>query len=239
IATATQKGDRHYKALGYLPDEVELYQHESFIHGLTHCVLNGYYGVANKGTFKETQTKIEFTISKIDLGSMASNKWAFIRPENVVEIIRLIDEAFTYQEYDFRDCIKKETEIVDVFFFLNLLKYGQLSIVYRNSLRHWYVDNFHSRDIEKRASSFYANYESLFKNQFLHRMIAMFFKKHKIKLTPEKQKHIFCWVNPNCTQTNHNSSQQDQKEKDLSEKFKSIICAVHRAKANSGSSLSF
>ncbi len=232
-ATAVQKGD-NYKALGYLPDEVELYQHKSFIHGLTHCVMNGYYGNANKGTLRETQTQIEFTISKIDLGSMASNKWAFIRPDNVVEIIHQIDKAFTYQEYDFRDCIKKETEVVDVFFFLNLLKYGQLTVVYRNSLRHWYADSFYSWDIEKRASSFYADYESLFKNHYLHRMIAKFFKTHQIQLTPEKQEHLFCWVNPNCAQTKHSANQQKQKEEELNSKFKSIICAVHRAKLPEG-----
>ncbi len=228
-ASSPQSAD-NYKVLSYLPDEVELFQHESFIHGLTHCVLNGYYGTVNKGTMKETKTQIEFVISRIDLGSLASNKWAYLRPEDAEDIVSQINEAFTYQEYDFRDCIKKETVIVDVFFFLNLLRYGQLSIVYRNNLRHWFVDSLYSFEIEKKASTFFSDYEALLKNHHLHRMIAKFLKKHNIKLTSENQQHIFCWLNPNSAKTRHSSNQQKQKEQELNNKFKSILLTVHRHK---------
>lgn len=218
--------------LSHIPDDVELLQHNSFLHGLTSCILNGYYGIINKGTLKESHTQIEFVISKIDLGTMASNKWAFVHPSDVANIAKLINDAFTYQEYDYRDCIKKETKIVDVFFFMNLLKFGQLSVIYRNSMRHWFVDSYYSRSLDKQASKYHANYVELLCSPVLHKMIASFINNNGFKLTEENEKHVFCWLNPNSANTRHSANQQKQKENEINSKFNAIICAVHKYKAS-------
>jgi hypothetical protein len=205
-----------------------LLQHDSFLHGLTSCILNGYYGVINKGTLKESQTQIEFVISQIDLGTIASNKWAFVRPGDVVNIAALINEAFKYQEYDYRDCLNKHIKVVDVFFFLNLLKFGQLSVVYRNSLRHWFVDQYYSIELEKKASEFYVDYVKLLASPVLHKMIAKFFHVRRFKLTKENENHVFCWLNPNSANTKHSANRQKQKEIEINGKFKDIIYSVHK-----------
>ncbi len=218
------------RQLSHLPDDVELIQHDSFLHGLTNCILNGYYGITHKGTLKESRTQIEFVASKINLGSMASNKWAIVRPSDIDNIAQSIDEAFAYQEYDYRDCLKSQNEIVDVYFFLNLLKFGQLSVVYRNNLRQWFVDDFYSPKIEQKASLYYSNYVELLTSTELHRMIASFLKNRRFKLTEQNLQHLSCWLNPNSAQTKHSANQQKQKEQAINGKFKAIISAVHQYK---------
>lgn len=213
--------------LDYLPDEVDLFEHSSFLHGIANCIQNGYYGVLDKGTLKETTTVIEFAVGKMDLGNKFSNDYAYIRPDDVARMIEKINKSFDYQEYDFRDCIRKDKEITDIFFFLNLLEYGNLSILYRDNLRNWYVDNFSHPKLGAKAAQFKQKYTDMFKDKEIHTTIGRFLKDMNIKLDTNMESKVNCWINPHAFETGHAPNQTDRKEAELSAKFKSVIMQIH------------
>ncbi|MGK0291502.1 MAG: hypothetical protein ACI86H_002970 [bacterium] len=217
-----------FGTMSHLPDEVELFDHESFLHGITHCILNGYYGVLNKGTLKETKTAIEFKVGSMDLGSKVDNEYAYVRPDNVIRIVDNINAAFPYQEYDYRDVLKAENKIVNVYIFVNLLTYGSVSILYRDSLRNWHVDLFEHPQVGKRATEFYKERKRIMIAIPLHQTIRKFLKEKNFELNEENLKNVTCWFNPNSVQTHHGSQQLIQKENDLGEEFKQYFIQVQR-----------
>ncbi|MEE8176921.1 MAG: hypothetical protein V3T65_02900, partial [Acidobacteriota bacterium] len=121
-----------FSTLDHLPDDVVLHEHPSFLGGLAHCILNGYYGTLNKGTLNERRTTLEFDATALDMGHPVHNTLAFIRPDQVERVIARVNEVFSYQPYHYLDCVRLERKVSEVFVFLNLLMFGRLSVLYRD-----------------------------------------------------------------------------------------------------------
>lgn len=209
--------------LAHLPDKVDLFQHSSFLHGIAHCIANGYYGVINKGTLMESRTYVEFSVGHTEVGKASSDKWAFMRPDIADRLVDNINNAFPPQDYDFRDCIFKEKEIEHVFICLNLLEYGKVSFMYRDNLKTWYVDEFSHPSIEKKAQEMYQNPDLLFESKYILITIKKFFNDNKIPKNDLTKSRIAFWVNPNSVRTHHHADKYYQKEQELSERFRQVV----------------
>ena len=212
-----------FGALDHLPDEVELFDHKSFLHGIGHCLLNGYYGVLNKGTLMESRTHVEFSVGSMSFGKRSADSYAYIRPDIVVRLVDFIDQSFPPQDYDFRDCINKRKEITNIFICINLLEFGRLSIIYRDNLKSWYVDEFDHPQVEKKADAYYDNGEMLLKDSDINNTIGLFFDKHNFILNENNKDSVHCWVNPNSFKTHHSNAKFKEKEIELSRKFQRSI----------------
>jgi hypothetical protein len=217
--------------LDHLPDEVELIENSPFLAGLAHCIINGYYGIVNKGTLKETLTVLEFDPKAMDLGNRVDNAMAFVRPDQVQRILYQILDFFPYQAYHYMDCIRLKREVSEVLVFLNLLKYGRLSILYRDNLRAWYCDEFEHPDVFKLAQRLHNSVRETLMAKPFHVTLARFFKSKGIDLSKVA---LAAWVNPSSIETSHSSAQVPLKEKELAAEFESIIRKVHGPKAVPG-----
>ena len=215
-----------FGVLDHLPSEVTLMEDVSFLRGLADAVLNGYYGVLNEGTLKETRTEIEFDAKAMDLGNRTDNNLAFVRPDMVHRIVARIIEFFPYQPYHYMDCIRLKRKISELFILLNLTKFGRLSLLYRDNLRTWYVDEIDHDDLFNQSHNFSRSTRSLFMRKSLHVTLARFFKARGIKLGEIK---LALWVNPNSVETSHSA-----KEQDLAEQFRQVIFQVHQPKGPGG-----
>jgi len=214
--------------LDLLPEKVTLVENPLFLNGLVHCVINGYYGIFNRGQLNETVTVVEFDRKHADLGSRLDNSLAFIRPDQIERVMKSILEIFPEHYVSYLDCIGKEREINEMMIFLNLLKYGSLSVLYRDNLNTYYVDQLEIANIEKYADTFIESYKKMFMAKGLHMVLQKFFIEKKIN--PHSVK-LGTWVNSNSVETTHAASQYEVKEKDLSDEFKEIILQVHRRKS--------
>ncbi|MFH2131970.1 MAG: hypothetical protein ABIK68_16465, partial [bacterium] len=209
--------------LDHLPDEVDLFEHESFLHGIAHCILNGYYGVLNKGTLKESRTHLEYSVGHTEIGKASADKWAYIRPDIVDRLVDNIDRAFPPQEFDFRDCIYKEKEIVNVFICLNLLEYGRVSFMYRDNLKTWYVDEIDHPTVERRAQEMYQNVDLFFECLEIQDTIKGFFADNNINIHNPGETGVSFWINPNSLHTHHPADKYSQKERELARDYTRMI----------------
>jgi len=212
--------------LDHLPEEVDLFEHSSFLHGIAHCILNGYYGVLNKGTLKESRTHLEYSVGHTEVGKRSADKWAYIRPDIVDRLVDSIDHAFPPQEFDFRDCIYKEKEIVNVFVCLNLLEYGRVSFMYRDNMKTWYVDEIDHPAVEAKAQEIYQNIGMFFDNTEIRGTILQFFKNNQIDINHPGETGISFWVNPNSLHTHHPADKYAQKERELARDYQNMILSL-------------
>ncbi|MBU3917709.1 hypothetical protein KKA14_19450, partial [bacterium] len=226
IQKSTLAGSRYdtFGLLDHLPDEVDLFEHESFLHGIAHCLLNGYYGIINKGTLKESRTHLEYSVAHTEIGKKSADKFAFIRPDIVDRLVDGIDRAFPPQEYDFRDCIYKEKEVTDAFVCLNLLEYGRVSFMYRDNLKNWYVDEVDHPNVERASESLFHKQEQILSSSTIQNTIKNFFVKHRIKFNDfARSGRLSCWVNPNSVNTYHSADKFSQKEAYLGNQLRKLI----------------
>jgi len=217
--------------LDHLPEEVILREKSGFLAGLADAVINGYYGIINQGTLKETRTAIEFDAKHMDLGNRVDNELAFLRPDSLHRLLDHIIAFFPYQPYNYLDCINKKREISEIVVYLNLLKFGRLSILYRDNLRTWYCDEYDHPDVFKLAHNLRRDARAMVTARSLHLTLAKFFKGRGVR---PGEVSFACWVNPNSVETPHSAAQMPQKEKDLAESFKQIIMQVHHSAPEQG-----
>ena len=209
--------------LDHLPDQVDLLEHKSFLHGIAHCMMNDYYGVLNKGTLLESRTHLEFSLGQMAFGSRAAKQFAYVRPDIVVRLVDRINIAFPPQEIDFRDCIKKEREVADIFILLNLFNCGRLSFLYRDVLKTWYVDECDHPELEQYAQECYEEENRLLQSRLILDTVKKFFKRQAFELNRETRSRVHYWVNPNSVRTHHAMDNFVQKELDLAKKFGSYV----------------
>ncbi len=236
IQKSTLAGSRYdtFGLLDHLPDEVDLFEQKSFLHGIAHCLLNGYYGIVNKGTLKETRTHLEFSVGHTEIGKKSADRFAFIRPDIVDRLVDSIDKAFPPQEYDFRDCIYKEKEITNVFICLNLLEYGRVSFMYRDNLKNWYVDEVDHPTVERDSQNLYQKKEMILKSKFIQNTIRYFFNNQNIDFDRlSREGGITYWVNPNSISTYHSVDKYAQKEAYLAEEFRKAVFQVNSLEPHS------
>ncbi|MCZ6730155.1 MAG: hypothetical protein O7C61_10660 [SAR324 cluster bacterium] len=210
--------------LDHLPEEVMLREKSGFLAGLADAVVNGYYGIINQGTLKETRTVVEFDSKFMDLGNKTDNTLTFVRPDSLHRLLSHIIEFFPYQPYSYLDCINKKREVTEVVVMLNLLKFGRLSILSRDNLRTWYCDEYEHPDIFKRAHALHRNARAMITMKSLHMTLAKFLKTRNIR---PAEIAFSAWVNPNSVETSHSAQQMPLKEKELSEMLMQIIMQVH------------
>ena len=213
--------------LNHLPEEVMLRDNSTFLAGLAESIVNGYYGVMNQGTLKETATAIEFDSKAMDLGNRIDNTMAFLRPDNVHRVLAKIIEFFPYRPYHYMDCIQQKREIVDLLLFLNASKFGRLSLLYRDNLQTWYLDEIDHADLFANAPNFNQSPRAMFTARPLHVTLAKFYKARGVNLATVRQD---AWVNPNSIATSHSLRQSAQKEQELARGLLMIIRQVHGPK---------
>lgn len=218
-----------FGVLDELPDEVNLHVDKSFMSALAHCVHNSYYGYVNKGSLKEQKTVFEFDSASMKITDPVDQRMAYVRPDNITRLADRISEFFVYRTYHYMDCVKVPKHYLEIFFILHLMKYGRLSILYRDNLTNWYLDEFDNADLKKNANALNTNYKNTFKIKSLHATIAKFLKERKIDLTDEKVKTEF-WFNPNSVETTHSASKVVAKEQDLAEDFRKSVYQFHARK---------
>jgi len=216
-----------FGVLDHLPSDVVLREKSTFLAGLADCVLNGYYGIINEGTLKESRTAIEFDAKSMDLGNRIDNTLAFVRPDSVHRILDRLIEFFPYQPYHYMDCIRKKREITELYIFLNLLKFGRLSLLYRDNLRTWYCDEVDHPEMFSQVHRLRNSVRAMVTVKSLHVTLARFFKAKNIYLD---RIALEIWINPNSVETTHSAAQTVQKERALAEEFKAVLFQVHHAR---------
>jgi hypothetical protein len=213
--------------LDHLPEEVMLREKSGLLGGLAESIVNGYYGVMNQGTLKETATTVEFDPKMMDLGNRVDNTMAFLRPDNVHRLLAKIIEFFPYRPYHYMDCIEKKREVAELLICMNVSKFGRLSFLYRDNLLTWYVDEVDHADLFANAPNLHQSPRGLFTARPLHLTLAKFFKAKAINLGQAK---IDAWVNPNSVATSHSLRQSALKEQELAKALLTIIRQVHGPK---------
>lgn len=226
MQTESKQGKRFdaFGVLNELPDEVDLVNAPNFTYALADCVLNSYYGYVNRGSLKEKKSILEFDPAATYKAELIDEKYAYIRPDNFVRLADRISEFFVYRTYHYLDTTKPKY-YVEIFFMLNLMRFGQLSILYRDNLTDWYLDEFEIPDIRKLAHQLCANHSGTFKSKRLQKTILLFLRERKINLSDEHVKTQF-WFNPNSALTNHAANKVVEKENDLSEEFKKFVYSI-------------
>ncbi|MBU2644425.1 hypothetical protein KKI24_06920 [bacterium] len=210
--------------LNLLPEEIMLVDSPHFLKGLVYCVINGYYGIFNQGMLNETKTEVEYDLKHTNLGSKNDNQLAFVRPDQIERIMKQINDLFGEKKVSYLDCIQTDRIINEVMIFLNLLKYGSLSILYRDNLNTIYVDQFDIPHFDEQIESYISTYQKMLKAKSLHILLRKYLQARKIDLKHVKLK---TWVNPNCVETNHASTKYEAKENELAEHFHSVIMKIH------------
>ena len=213
--------------LSHLPEEVTLVDGSSFLSGLANCIVNGYYGILNRGSLKESRTVLEFDGRHMDMGDKLDNSLAFVRPDNVDRILDRVLEFFPYVYHDYMDFLRVERKVEKIFLFLNLWKFGSLSILYRDTLGTWYCDEFDNPKIKKKAGALHNDHMALLKAAPLHETLDQFLREHSLYIN---EVELETWVNPHSTETKHLGSKIELKEKYLAEAFKEVIMNLHPSK---------
>jgi hypothetical protein len=210
--------------LDHLPDMVTLVETPNFLEGLTHCIVNSYYGVMNAGTLKEYKTALEFDGTRLDLGHPAHNTLAFLRPDHMDRILRLVMEHFPPQKYDYLDVIRQERKVTEVLVFLNLWHFGRLSILYRDNLRAYYCQEYDHPELIKQAQTLNRSPAALLAWPGFQTTLGSFLDSNKVLLNEAR---LSVWVNPNSVVTNHSPTQTVQKEGELARMFGQVIQETH------------
>mgnify|MGYP006292069007 CR=1 FL=1 len=218
--------------LNLLPEEITLIRNTKFLYGLAYCVLNGYYGIYSTGTLKETRTAVEYDRSHSNTGSRYDNHLAFVRPDQIERIMQQMKQLYAPIKVGYMDCINKTRRIISMMVFLNLQKYGCLSLLYRDNLDVFYLDTYDIPDFEKHAEQYMTSYQKMLKSVGIHKVLGRFFKENEIDVGNIE---LLTWINTNCVETNHATTNEVAKERDLSTAFKQVIMSVHGPKAGSGS----
>lgn len=214
--------------LSMLPEQITLIKDTKFLYGLAYCVINGYYGIDSTGTLKETRTAIEYDRTHSNIGTKYDNHLAFVRPDQIERIMQHIIKLNSPIKVGYLDCITKKRKIISVMIFLNLQKYGRISILYRDNLDTLYADTFDVPELTKQAELLMTSYQKLLKSVPIHKVLGRFFRDRGIDL---KDVELITWVNSNSVETTHAATNELAKERELSQAFKEVIMSVHAPKA--------
>ena len=210
--------------LNHLPEEVTLVEKSGFLKGLAECIINGYYGIINRGALNETRTQLEFNREHMDLGGSLDNKLAFVRPDHVDRIMNRILDFFPNEPHHYLDFFRVDRRVRKVFVFLNLWKYGRLSILYRDTLNVMYCDEFDHPELERQAPKLRADPNALLSAEPVHESLDRFLRDKTLYVD---EIELATWVNPNSVETSHSSAQIGLKEKDLANAFQQAILKIH------------
>ena len=210
--------------LDHLPEEVTLIEGSGFLHGLSTCIVNGYYGILNRGSLKESRTALEFDAKHMDLGNDLDNAKAFISPDFIERMLERILEFFPYEYHHYLDYIRVDRKLDKVYLFLNLWHFGRLSILYRDNLNTWYCDEIDHPQLHKKGNELSRDAKKLFSSPELHESFDRFMVTQKLFVDEVDLK---VWVNPNSVDSKHSPFQSEVKERELGEDFRNQILKTH------------
>ncbi|MBI3993653.1 MAG: hypothetical protein HY342_10290, partial [Candidatus Lambdaproteobacteria bacterium] len=206
--------------LDHLPEEITLVEGTTFIAGLATCIVNGYYGIINPGQLKQSRTALEFDGRHMDLGSKLDNQAAFLRPDHVERIFNRIYDFFPPEAHHYTDSIRVERRVKRLLVFVNLWKFGRLSILYRDNLNTWFTDEFDHQGLVERAEALRADPEAFFASDALHESLDHFLMGQRLYFS---ELEVATWVNPNSLHTPHSRSQPEVEERDLAQAFQASL----------------
>ncbi|MCP4753720.1 MAG: hypothetical protein GY866_22780 [Proteobacteria bacterium] len=207
----------------FMPDEVQLFEHESFLHGIACCVMNRYYGVRHKGTFKEVTTQLEFAMANISIGKQSADEYAFIKPDNIERLLERINTAFPPIPFDYKSILTQKSRVTDVFVFLSLLEFGRLSFLYQDNFKVWYVEEIDHPAIESKYYDYFDKPDIILDLEPLKKTVKSFLSKIEFVVNAGTIDNVFFWVNPNSVKTSHSGLKQKEKEEELASRFAKII----------------
>jgi hypothetical protein len=213
-----------FGVLDSLPDEVMLLEKSGFLAGLAYCIINSYYGVLNRGTLKERRTALEFAGKHMDLGNRIHNSLAFLRPDMMDRILMRIQEFFTPQSATYVDHITRARKIVEIFAFVSLWRFGQLSLLYQDNLGTWYCEEMEHDELVQKAQTYTSAPDKLLSAKPLHVTLSTFLQRHKVRI---EEARFTSWVNPNSVTTKHAAGQDVAKERELNGMFEAFVKQFH------------
>ncbi len=222
-----------FGVLNIMPDEVTLVENTGFLHGLTNCIINDYYGIVNRGTLKERRTALEFDARHLDVGNDADNRLCFVRPDQIERIMDRILTFFPPEQGHYTDVLTQDRAVKRIFIFLNLWRYGRVSILYRDNLNTWFCDEFDNADITEAADALSKEPDQLLNHASLHESLERFLIDKRLYFD---QVELETWVNPHSVETSHGNAGGEQKEQDLSAAF---LEAIRRAQRSQDTALKY
>lgn len=209
-----------FSILDQLPPKIGLIENVPFLFGLASCVFNGYYGILNKGTLKEEMTSLEFDAKHTDLGNKIDNTFAYIHPGQVEKMMSRIIEFFPYKKVDHRECLRGGTKITDLMVFLNLIKFGRISFLFRNNLGSVFCVEKNHPDLFNNARKMSTAFDGLIHSKLISNSLSEMLADNQIDI---KAVNLGVWVNANSFDTKHSVQNAASKEEELESKFKQQI----------------
>ncbi|MEE8396029.1 MAG: hypothetical protein V3S29_08245, partial [bacterium] len=214
--------------LNHLPEQVTLVEGHSFLFCLATCIVNGYYGILNPGTLKESRTALQYDLAQMEVGSELDKEAASVRLDHLDRILDLILAFFPPEHHHYLDHIRVKRRVGKVMVFLNLWKFGRLSVLYRDNLGSWYCDDFDHPELVERAEALQKEPAQMLGADPLHTTFSHFLWDRGVKLS---EVELEAWVNPNSVETTHEDPQSLQKQRDLSRDFLLALHDSHPGKA--------
>ena len=181
-------------AMRYLPDRVNLIEKTGFLTGLAHCIVNGYYGVIGKDTGNEQHTRFEVDLAKVEMGNNIHNELARLDTDDINQLADCIVNHFPYVYVNYADIIRVERQVREVFVCLNLFRFGQLSVLYRDNINTWFCDEFDLKEVFTEAERLSKNMDALLQARSIHETLLTFFDRRKVDLEAVR---LAAWANPN------------------------------------------
>jgi hypothetical protein len=135
-----------------------------------------------------------------------------------------IQEFFTEQAANYMDHITKRREVVEIFAFLNLWKFGQLALLYQDNLGTWYCEEMDHPELFQKWQAYSSAPDKLLSAKPLHIGLATFLQRQKVRF---EQVRFTSWVNPHSVTTTHAAGQDVAKERQLSLRFEQIVKQYH------------
>lgn len=231
IQKRIQTDAQHYidGSMLFMPDEVELIEHESILHGIAYCVMNNYYGLLHKGTLREVKTQIEFSIANTSTGKKSADEFAYLKPDNIERLIDRINKEFPVIPFNYKSILTEKKHITDVFVFLNLLEFGRVSFLFQDNFKVWCIVEIDHPEIEKKYQEYYNQSDTFLDLKIFQETIRKFLDRIEFVVNEDTIDNIFFWVNPNSIKTSHSNFKQKEKEAELVTRFtKSILQAIYQ-----------
>jgi hypothetical protein len=104
---------------------------------------------------------------------------------------------FPYVYVNYADIIRVERQVREIFVCLNLFRFGQLSILYRDNINTWFCDEFELKALFTEAQELSRNMHKLLQARAIHETLLTFFDRRKVELEAVK---LGAWANPNSLQ---------------------------------------
>ncbi|MBF0278678.1 MAG: hypothetical protein HQM13_12840 [SAR324 cluster bacterium] len=211
-----------------IPEVVDLTYDMSFLKGLTYCILNGYYGLLRAGSLQETKTKIDIDLGSADLGNVVDNLWCVVNSDTASLLMDRIVGFFPYRKSHYMDGVNFGKEVTEILFFMNLFKFGRISMLFRDNLQRWYVEEFDHSRIAIDAQKYYDNHQALLDHKDLHDSIQLFLMRYFINMGSKNLKTSF-WYN--YMSSGHAPGLDSRgREKSLSWQFQDKVLKIHGEK---------